>query len=728
LDKSENNSTTKEMSGMHPLETDRLAMDDPLLECLAILSRDHGRRTSVAALSSGLPVPAEGVVTPALFVRAADRIHMTAKLVRRPLKDIIKSPNLPCILLLKGNTACILKGQTGVGLDVIFPETPDEITKTSISDLEELFRGYAFFVRPRAKIDDRAGTSKKQKEEDWFWGAIWRHRKVYNEVALAAVMINLFALVSPIFIMNVYDRVLPNNAFSTLWVLAVGAIVIFAFDLLLKSLRAHFLDAAGRKADISISARIFEHMMSMKMSVRPPSAGALAAYMREFASIRDFFTSATVVGLIDFPFILLFLLLIFIIGGSVVIVPITIVAIVIAVGRYLQKPLAKVVQESIQEGAVRSSILIESLSGLETIKVQAAEGHFQRKWEELVEQSSLTGIKSRTISIFGLNFTSFMASISTVGIVLFGAYSIAEGNMTTGALIACVILSGRVMSPLSQVAAILTKFSQAKATLERLDDLMEAEVEREEGKSLISKPALTGNIVFDDVTFSYPGQHTPSLKNVSLEVKPGQHLGIIGAVGSGKTTLERLILNLYQPDSGSVSIDDCDVRQMDHGDLRRNIGVVQQQAYLFYGSVRDNITLGHEAVSDEAVLYAAEMAGVMDFLKDTPAGLDTPIGERGELLSGGQRQAIIIARALLYDPPILILDEPSASIDPGSEKKLYKKLHNICKGKTVILITHKSTLLGLVDDLILMGKGSVLSAGPRDVVLKDLQSGKFNKG
>ncbi len=703
-------------------------MDDPLLECLVILAGDSGRRTSVAALSSGLPVPAEGVVTPALFVRAADRVKMTAKLIRRPLKDIIKSPNLPCILLLHGDTACILKKPTRDGVEVVFPETPDETTIVTLDELDGLFKGYAFFVRPRAQIDGRAGPQEREVGKDWFWSAIRRHRKIYNEVILAAIMINLFALVSPIFVMNVYDRVLPNNAFATLWVLAGGAFVVFVFDMLLKSLRAHFLDAAGRKADIRISSDIYEHMMSMKMAVRPPSAGALAAYMREFGTLRDFFTSATVIGLIDFPFIAMFLFLIWVIGGAVVLVPIVLVAIVIVMGLYLQRPLSKVVQESIQEGAVKSSLLIETLSGLETIKIQAAEGHFQRKWEELVEQSSLTGVKSRTISTFGMNFTGFMASLSTVGIVVYGAYRIADGDMTTGALIACVILSGRVMAPISQVAAILTQFSQSQATLERLDELMKKDVERETGRKLISKPELTGHIIFDDVTFSYPEQHTPSLKKISLEVKPGQHLGIIGAVGSGKTTLERLILNLYQPTSGSVSIDGCDVRQLDPGDLRRNIGVVQQQAYMFYGSVRENITLGHEAVSDEAVLRAAELAGVMDFLGDTPTGLDTPVGERGELLSGGQRQAIIIARALLYDPPIIIFDEPSASIDPGSEKKLYEKLKKICEGKTVILITHKSTMLGLVDNLILMDRGNILANGPRDKVLEALQKGKFKTG
>ncbi len=712
-------------SASWPLEAERVSLDDPLMECLALLAASYGRRTTAVALSAGLPIHGAQMASPAAFVRAADRINMTARMVRRPLKDILVSPNLPCILVLKGNHACILKGRTKTGAEVIFPETPDAPVEISFNDLQMRYRDYAFYVRPRAQLDARSGPQAIETGRDWFWGAIKRHRKIYYEVALAAVVVNILALASPLFTMNVYDRVIPNSAFMTLWVLAAGVFTAYLFDFLLKNLRSHFVDTAGRKADNVISARIFEQMLGMKMAARPPSVGVHAANLKEFETLRDFFTSATIVAVIDFPFIILFIFMIWIIAGPVAVVPAVMVPLVIGVGLMLQKPLDKVIKESMKEGSYKSGLIFETLSGLETIKAQAAEGHMQRKWEEITEKTSITNVKARSISSFGVNFAVFAANLVSVGMVVYGAYLISEGEITMGALIASVILSGRAMAPLASVAAILTKYSQSKESLDRLNELMRAPVERASDQTFISMPIMKGKLDFRDVVFRYPEQKTPALNNISFSFEPGEHVGIIGAVGSGKTTIERLILNLYQPESGSIQIDGVDVRQIDPADLRRNVGVVQQTPYLFFGTVRENITLGHEAVPDAAVLRAAEMAGVMNFLRDSEAGLDTQVGERGDNLSGGQRQAIAIARALLYDPPILLLDEPTASIDPGSERRLYLHLKELIKGKTILLVTHKSAVLGLVEKLILMDRGKIVAAGPRDEVIGKLQSGAF---
>ena len=709
-----------------PLESANLSMEDPLLECLVILARSHGRRTSIAALTAGLPLSKEGFASPGLFVRAAERINMSARLLRRPLANIVKSPSLPCILILKDNNACILhEFSKEKGATLTFPETPEKKITMSFEDIDDRYRGYSFFISSKVKIDDRAGPKALEAEKDWFWGAIKKHKGLYKQVVLATFMINIFALVNSIFIMNVYDKVLPYKSFNTLWVLGIGAIIAMIFDFILKNLRAHFLDAAGRKADIRISASIFERIQNIKMATRPPSSGMMADNMREFETLRDFFTSATVATLVDLPFVLLFILLIWLIGGPLVIVPIALVAIIFAFGYFLQKPLAKIIEEHAREGAFKSSVLIETLNGLETIKIQAAEGHNQRKWEEIVEQSSLTSVKARTISALAVSFTGLAAVLCSIFTVIYGAYLVADGSITTGALIATVILSGRVIAPLAQLSQIITKFNQSKTALNRLDKLMKSPVEREDGHSLVSKPVLTGHINFRNLSFRYPGQQSDTLKKVNMEIMPGDKVGIIGAVGCGKTTLERLLLNLYQPSNGSVEIDGLDVRQIELGDLRRNIGVAQQDAYMFYGTIRDNIIMGHEAVPDEAILRAAELSGINEFMKNTPTGLDTHIGERGELLSGGQRQAIAIARALLYDPPILVLDEPTASIDPRSEKILYRRLATICKNKTVILITHRTTLLGLIDKLALMDKGRIVDYGKRDEVIKALQEKKY---
>jgi ATP-binding cassette subfamily C protein LapB len=712
--------------GAWPLEAARMSLDDPLLECLVVIAAANGRRTSAAALSAGLPVHGAEMATPQAFVRAADRIGMTARMVRRPLADMVNSPNLPCILVLQGNNATILRGRNKSGtLDVVFPETPDSVTEIHESELAQRFVGYAFFVRPRAQLDARSGTAQVDTAQDWFWGALKRHKSIYIEVGLAAVVINILAIASPLFTMNVYDRVIPNAAFPTLWVLAFGIFIAYLFDYMLKNLRSHFVDTAGRKADNVISARIFEQMLSMKMAARPPSVGVHASNLKEFETLRDFFTSATLIAVIDFPFIIIFIILIWMIAGPVAIVPAVAVPIVLGVGMMLQRPLDKVIKESMRENAYKSGIIFETLTGLETIKSLSAEGHMQRKWEELNEHSSLTAVKARAIASFGVNTAVFVANLVTVGMVIYGTYLISAGEMTMGALVASVILSGRAMGPLASVAGILTKYSQSKESLVRLNELMRAPVERPANQTFISMPVMKGKIEFRDVVFRYPNQKTPALNGISFAIDPGEHVGIIGAVGSGKTTIERLILNLYQPESGSVQVDGVDVRQIDPADLRRNIGVVQQTPYLFFGTVRENITLGHESVPDNAVLRAAEMAGVMNFLRDSEAGLDTQVGERGDNLSGGQRQAIAIARALLYDPPILLLDEPTASIDPGSERRLYGHLRQLIKGKTILLVTHKSAVLGLVDGLILMDRGRIVAAGPRDEVVQKLQAGAF---
>jgi ATP-binding cassette subfamily C protein LapB len=525
--------------------------------------------------------------------------------------------------------------------------------------------------------------------------------------------------------MNVYDRVIPNNAYETLWVLAIGVLIVYVFDFILKNMRAHFLDYAGKKADIKISARLFQQMMGMTMASRPASAGVMASHMREFEGLRDFFTSATMTTLIDLPFVFLFILLIAIVGGPIAFVPLAAVPIVVGIGMFMQKPLEKVTKQSMMESALKNALLFETISGLETIKAQAAEGHTQRSWEELTEKASRTSAKSKQINALALNLAVFVQQVASVAVVVVGVYLIANAQLSMGALVACVILTGRAMAPLSSVAALLTRLHQSREGLIQLNDLMKRPVERPSGKHFISMNAPAGKVEFQDVLFHYPGQSVPALNHVSFTIEPGEHVGVIGAVGSGKTTLERLLINLYQPDSGSVQIDGTDVRQIDPGDLRRNVGAVQQSPQLFYGTVRSNITMGHETAPDRAVLRAAELAGVTDFLRDSQAGLDTQVGERGEALSGGQRQSVAIARALLYDPPILVLDEPTASMDPASESRLLKRLQHVTAGRTTILITHKGTMLSLVDKIILIDRGRIIAYGPKDDIIRKLQNRQF---
>ncbi|MCK5285464.1 MAG: type I secretion system permease/ATPase [Alphaproteobacteria bacterium] len=720
-----------------------MAIQIPLIECLRITAGHYGRRVSATSLTAGLPLPKKGI-TPALFIRAAKRADLTARLAERSLESLAIAPNLPCILTLEQGQACILweieypkkhppKKQKGKDVEIHpetrfiiqFSETEDDRQNLTLEELEKLYIGYAFFIRPVARSDNRAGPSEIDTGRDWFWATFKKNKTLYSEVMIAAAMINFFGLASSIFIMNVYDRVVPNNAIETLWALSIGIMIVYLFDIFLRNLRSHFLDYAGRKADVAISAQLFEQIMGMTMTARPASAGVLASNMKEFETLRDFFTSATMATLVDLPFVLLFIGIIALIGGPVAFVPLIAIPLIIGMGLLLQKPLQKVMKESMNESALKNALLFETIIGLETIKVQAAEGHTQRSWEELTEKASRTSVRSRMIASFAQNWAMFVQQMVSVWIIIIGVFLISDGNLSMGGLIACVILSGRAMGPLAQVAGLMTRFSQSKEALNQLDDLMRRPVERPTGKHFITLSHVNGLIEFRDVLFHYPQQTVPALDKISFVVKPGEHIGVIGAVGSGKTTIERLLLNLYEPESGSVQIDGADVRQINPGDLRRNIGAIQQSPQLFFGSVRQNITMGHETASDQSILRAAELSGVMEFLGESSAGLDTQVGERGEALSGGQRQAVAIARALLYDPPILIMDEPTASMDPASENRLKKRLKSLCKGKTTIIITHKGSMLDLVDKLILIDRGRLVAYGPKDEVVRKLQARQY---
>jgi ATP-binding cassette, subfamily C, bacterial LapB len=700
------------------------SFDDPLLISLVALSQLLERPISPEALKAGLPLDG-GRLTPDLAVRAAQRAGLSARLVQRELARI-SDLTLPCILLLEGRGACVLVERlAGERASVVLPETGRGAREVPLAELALRYTGYALFARPEVRFDRRAEQVETAPGQSWFWGTLAQSWSIYAEVAMAAVLINVFALASPLFIMNVYDRVVPNNAIETLWVLAAGVLTVFLFDFLLRVLRGYFVDAAGKIADIKLAGRIFEQVLGIRMAVRPASAGAFASNLREFESLRDFFTSASLVTLIDLPFVLFFIAIVFWIGGPVALVPAIAVPLVIGVGLLLQIPLNRVVRQTFKEAAQKHGVLVESINGLETIKSIGAEGRMQRNWEQFVTATARSGTKARFLSAFGVNFSALAQNLVTVGVVVFGVYRIGEGLMTVGALVACTIITGRAMAPLAQVAGILTRYHQARASYDALSQVMALPVERPRQARFLHRPELRGEIEFKNVTFSYPGQKFPALDGVSFVIRPGERVGLIGRIGSGKTTIEKLVLGLYEPDQGAVLVDGTDLRQIDPADLRRNVGCVLQDVFLFHGTVRDNITLGAPFADDQAVLRAAQVAGVEDFVARHPSGFDLNVGERGESLSGGQRQAVAVARALLLDPPILVLDEPTSAMDNGAENRLKQRLAQILAGKTLVLVTHRASVLSLVDRLIVLDGGKVVADGVKDEVLKALAAGRI---
>ena len=707
-----------------PVTPKAALVDDPVLSSLVALAHLLERPTSPEALKAGLPLEA-GRLTPELAVRAAGRAGLSARVVRRQLGRIT-SFTLPCVLFLDQRDACVLVELKGEDRAVvILPETGRGAVEIPLAELARRYAGHALFARPELRFERRAELVEGRPSGSWFWGTLARAWPIYAEVLVAAVLINMFALASPLFIMNVYDRVVPNNAIETLWVLAIGALTVFLFDFLLRTLRGYFVDAAGRVADVRLAGRIFEQVLGIKMAARPASAGAFANNLREFESLRDFFTSATVVTLVDLPFVLFFIAIVWLIGGPVALVPGIAVPLVLGVGLVLQVPLNRVVRRTFKEAAQKHGILVESINGLETIKAVGAEGRTQRSWEQFVQATAASAMRARFLSSFGVNFSAMAQNLVTVGVVIFGVYRIGEGLMTVGALVACTIITGRAMAPLGQVAGILTRYHQARASYDALDQVMGLPVERPATTRFLHRPELQGGLEFKNVSFTYPGQKLPALQDVSFAIRPGERVGLIGRIGSGKTTIEKLVLGLYEPDEGSVLIDGTDLRQIDPADLRRNVGCVLQDVFLFHGTIRDNITLGAPFADDHAVLRAARIAGVEDFVSRHPMGFDLNVGERGESLSGGQRQAIAVARALLLDPPILVLDEPTSAMDNGAENRLKQRLAQSTENKTVLLVTHRASLLSLIERLIVMDGGQIVADGPREQVLKALAAGQI---
>ncbi|MFM2600358.1 type I secretion system permease/ATPase [Vibrio fortis] len=699
-------------------------MQDPLLNSLIYVSRYYGLANSPEALVNGLPL-ADGKLTPFLFPRSAERAGLVAKENRANLESIPELI-LPAVLLLKQGEACVLNriDFQKQEAEIITAESGMVPILIPLEELKAQFIGRYFLVKKQFRYDERSPEILKTRHGHWFWGTIWESKKIYRDVLIASILINLFAIAAPMFTRLVYDKVVPNLAFETLWVLASGIFVVFTFDLLLKLMRSYFIDIAGKKSDILISSKLFSKVLGIRMEAKPASVGAFAKNLQEFESIREFFTSATIGSLIDLPFAILFLTLIWLMAGDLVYVPIVGVVILVIYAIIIQGPLRRTIEEGSRLASQKYANLIESLAGLETVKLFSAQSQFQFRWEEAVAHMANWNIKSRRITDSIQNTAGFVQQSTNVGMIIFGVYLIAEGDLTMGGLIAATMLSGRAIGPLVQLSILSTRYNQAKSSMTLIEQVMDMPDEQEEGKRYIHRPIIQGHIALDKVTFHYPDSPIASVRDLSLTITPGEKVAIIGRIGSGKTTLERLIMGLYKPTEGHVRIDDTDMEQLHHVDVRRNIGCVPQDSNLFYGSVRDNITLGRPLVDDRDVMDAANRAGVTNFTQQDPAGLERQVGEGGGLLSGGQRQAVAIARAFLGRPPVLLMDEPTSAMDNRSEMHIKHQLNQLLPSETLILITHKTSMLDVVDRVIVMEKGCIIADGPKAKVLSDLKQGK----
>ena len=701
--------------------------DDTLLGAVRWLCAYHGLAISEAALQAGLPRHAR--LTPTLAQRMLEQAGIGAGWVRRDVGELV-SHLFPVTLLRKDGGACVLTARRGEGsaaaYDVVYSEAGGGCVSLSAAEMNAIYGGHALLAKPLPRLDDRAGQPVFDAGGHWLFSTLWRYRRYYASAALAALLINVLTLASTFFTMNVYDRVVPNQAYATLWSLAIGVVIALLFEFTARQVRSHLIDLAGRKADLVLGAVLFRKLLATRMEHKPASAGSAANQLREFESVRDFVTSATVATLSDLPFCLLFVGIIALIGGPLALVPLLSIPIVIGISAAIQWPLARTMQQNLREASLKQGLLIEAIEGIESLKAARGEGVMQQKWESFSALAAVSSMKSRALSSLAVNLVTLVQQLQTVLIVTWGVYLIHAGSLSMGALFGTVILAGRAISPLAAVVGLAVRFQQARTALRSLTLLMAQPEDRAAGQRYLAKPEFDGQITLEKVSFAYPAAPSqpalPVLQQVSLAIRPGERVAVLGNIGSGKSTLLRVMAALYQPTAGQVLMDGIDVGQVDPADLRAAVGLLSQDPRLFHGTLKDNVMLGNPAAGTEAFLRVARLTGIDAIAARHPRGYDMAIGEAGQGLSGGQRQLVALARCLLLRPRILLMDEPTSSMDLQTERYFLERMVAATQGQTLVVATHRLSVLDLVERVVVLdGDGSVHSDGPRDEVLQRLR-------
>lgn len=712
------------------LPAPQVSNDDSLLASVSWICDYYGVGKSPQALTAGLP--RGNRLLPSLALEALAGAGLLAGLIVRPLAALPQQL-FPIILLCKEQGACVLTGcrqvddEQGKALSlyqVIIAQISLEPVEMDQAEMERLYAGHALLVKPAAKVDKRAGEEALQPAGHWLLSTLWRYRNYYRSAAIGAVLVNVLALASIFFTMNVYDRVVPNQAFVTLWSLAIGVVMAMVFEAVARYVRAHLLDMAGKKADLVLGTLLFRQALAIQMEHRPASAGAFANQLREFESVRDFATSATLAAISDLPFVLMFVAVIFLVGGPLGWVPTLLIPLILLVCLIIQWPLARTMTENLRESSLKQGVLIESIEGLETLKAVGGQAHMQRRWDHFSALAAATSMKSRSLSSLATGAVTFFQQVQTVVLVVSGVYLIAAGELSMGAMIATVMLAGRATAPLGQVVGLAVRFQQAKAALQSLNRLMALPVERDACHEYLARPPLSGQLSLQAVGFAYPAPplqpNPPVLRQVSLSIAAGERVAILGRIGSGKSTLLRIMARLYTPVEGQMFSDGLAVSQIDPADWRVAVGYVGQEARLFYGSLRENVLIGCPQASAQEFLQVLRLTGLDQVAARHPLGIHLPIGEMGEGLSGGQRQLVSLARSLLSRPKMLLLDEPTSAMDSQTETGFLAHLLRASVGQTLVVVTHRPSVLALVDRLIVMEDGAVVMDGPKAQVLAAL--------
>ncbi len=703
--------------------------DDPLLHATAWLTRHHGRERSPASLVAGMPI--SGAVAPDQAVRILQEAGFNAGLVQRRISEI-HSLLFPAVLLLNNRDACIIKKRLddGQGYEVVMPGEECHSVFATEAELESEYTGFTLVASP--KVQAAANThglgALRDPKTHWLWGTMRRFAPYYRSALLAAMLSNLLMLVSGLVMSVVYDKVIPHQAFTTLWALATGGLIALVFDMIARQLRSHLIDLAGRKTDLIIGSLLFRQTLAVRMEHRPASAGSYAHHLSQIEMVRDFFTSATMSALTDLPFIVIFVAMCFIVGGPLGWVLVLAIPVILGIAMAIQGALRRAMMANMHQMSDLQGVLVEAVEGLEDLKSTGGQGRFVHRYENATAAAAESSLRARTMTSWTNNLSSAAQQLVTLAMMVWGVYLIHDGQITGGALIGSVMYAGRAVAPLSSLVALATRYQGARSAMVALDQMMSLPVEREHGKSYISHHNVTGRIGLHDLSFSYPAQNddvAPKvLKGINLHFEPGERVAILGRIGSGKSTILRLLGALYQPTEGRVEVDGIDMRQLDPADFRNRLGFVSQEPRLFNGSLRENVLMGRPMLDATSLTTVAKLTGLDHVVASHPKGWDLSVGEMGGLLSGGQRQLVALARCLVTQPQILLMDEPTSSMDAQSEIMFLRRLKEAVGQCTLIVVTHRPAVLDLVDRVVVIDAGKVVLDGPKSQVLAALSGAR----
>lgn len=699
---------------------------EALVTCLQRIAHHHRAPATLQSLTAGLPTTLTDF-TPDLLTRAAQRAGLKARLQSLDVASIPDSA-LPVLVLLTDDKCAVLESISGDGSVSLYrPEVDEEPIVMSMVELQEIATNTVLFVRPKFRLVESPLGAMGVHRDHWFWSALDEHKTLYRDVLFASFFVNLLALAVPIFIMNVYDRVVPNAAFETLWVLTIGVLVALIADLGLRIARGYFLDYAARRIDISLSASILEKTLGMRLEHKPASVGSFAANLRSFEFLRDFTTSMTLTSLIDIPFALIFVAVIAWISPVMLLPIIFGIALLLVIALVVRPRLEKLTETSYAAGAQRNATLIETLSGLETLKAMGAESIMQRQWEDATRFLASQNLHARNLNQRLTQSSSTVQRVVQLSVIVVGVYMIAGGKLSMGGLVACMLLSTRAVGPFAKLGSLLTQFQNAQVAMKSLTALFETPSEYQKEKAFISRDSFQGAFEFKNVSFRYPNAGFNSLQQASFRFSAGEHIAVLGRVGSGKSTIAKLALGLFEATDGEIRVDGVDIRQLDPREYRGSVGYVPQDVTLFTGTLRDNIALARPGITDAQLITAAERAGIADWVNRHPLGFDMPISERGDSVSGGQRKCISVARALVTEPSILIMDEPTGGTDQSTERAIIENLKTYMEGRTLVVVTHRNSLLALADRILVIDAGKVVADGQRDAVITALREGKIGR-